>query len=269
MRCLTPESIRRRGSKIKNDFVTVPCGKCAICQTNRRQDWIIRLYEEMTELHEYGACFVTLTYNDEHNTENLDKVHLQAYIKALRKKVKNKIRYYAIGEYGQKATKRPHYHLIIFGITINSINLLCETWEKGFAYVGDVNIKSISYVAKYHVNKTDFPDGRSPPFALMSKGIGRGYIKKMQKFHDGKTERMFYQFYQWKKRLPRYYQSKLYTPEEIASASENSKEDIYSTELVEEFEKKYPKESYYEYVNQKIQNNEKLFRQKKTFGTSI
>jgi hypothetical protein len=59
-----------------------------------------------------------LTYDDEHLPPNnsLLKKDLQKFFYKLRQKIKPiKIRYFAVGEYGSNKTKRPHYHIILFG----------------------------------------------------------------------------------------------------------------------------------------------------------
>ena len=264
MRCLTPESIPHPGG-VQGERLTIPCGKCAICKTNRREEWIVRLLEELKE--HTKAVFITLTYDDlkchaqKICNKNVNKRVVQAFIKALRKLVKQKIRYYAISEYGPR-TERPHYHIICYNLSINDYNSINNAWNLGNVVVTELNIRRISYTAKYHVNKTEYPLGREPPFALMSKGIGIGYTKRMSKYHDGDIKKSHYQYYQWKKRLPRYWQNKLYTEEERKQIASIVTSDIYSEEKRNEYEKKYPGHSYFEYIQQKLKENERKFKDK-------
>ena len=189
MICLNPISIRKKvvGKSNNGDRVSVPCGKCSACLSNRRNDWIIRLTEELKQ-HDCAA-FLTLTYSDENLTfgyksPTLVKEDLQKFIKLLRYYVNRPLRYYAVGEYGTK-TKRPHYHLIVFNLHhINDIDNVQKAWTKGHSLVGDVNIRSISYVAKYHVNKVDNVEGEQKSFCCMSlkTPIGIAYVEKKKSF---------------------------------------------------------------------------------------
>ena len=119
--------------------IELPCGKCAACLCNKREDWSTRLCHEASVYGE-DVCFVTLTYNDQHLPHTDDQPYLvdgvknprkcfdwstgtptlclrdvQLFLKRLRKALEpRKIRYYLVGEYGSKFS-RPHYHLMIFG----------------------------------------------------------------------------------------------------------------------------------------------------------
>lgn len=96
----------------------VPCGRCIGCRIARSQTWAIRSYHE-AQLHT-SNCFITLTYNDEHNPTTLEMRHFVLFMKRLRKKFvplnpyskqtqreqyekfrkENGIRFFHCGEYG-------------------------------------------------------------------------------------------------------------------------------------------------------------------------
>lgn len=257
----------------------MPCGKCSHCKTKRREDWTIRLLEEMKD-HD-NAVFVTLTYADENiiyaeYLPTLYKPDLQNFIKRLRKRLgANKIRYYAVGEYGGK-TIRPHYHLIIFGLSRKNIDIIQKAWSLdnkpiGLVHVGNVNIKTIKYVTKYHVNRNEYPDGVEPEFTVMSRkpAIGASYVTKMDKFHSGQIDRVFYQDYQHKKGLPRYYKDKMYTEEEKQQLFELHSNKDYLKEEREAWQKKHPNANWYNHMATKILNTEKLFKNKKRDNETI
>lgn len=174
----------------------MPCGKCNFCLVNRRNDWTFRLTQEHKK--STSAHFVTLTYtddsvpvvmlekpfNDQYAFLTLEKVHLQLFIKRLRKKFPHikgpkGIRYYAVGEYGTK-TQRPHYHLIIFNLDVYGVELqklMLETWQYGQVHVGEVTPASIHYVTKFHVNKLDAPEVVQKPFrTYVAPSRNRGRI---------------------------------------------------------------------------------------------
>lgn len=133
---------------MSDNEMLVPCGKCPNCVARKRALQSIRLCHERS-MHD-NACFITLTYDEEHvpvtdtrvnvdPNKHLDRgisngpirtlypKDVQDFIKRLRgsltyqctrKKVRrdhvDRIRYFLVGEYGSK-THRPHYHLIVFG----------------------------------------------------------------------------------------------------------------------------------------------------------
>lgn len=168
---------------------TVPfgCGQCLPCRINRRRQWMVRQV-----LESYGHeenCFVTLTYDEEHLPEGngLSKRDVQLFLKKLRKAYYPRpIRFFACGEYGP-ATRRPHYHLSLFGLSSSSFDTYhcrpCEwhvarCWAKGFVSVGDFTAETAQYVAGYVVKKIEDRHIQHPvpEFALMSRrpGIGAG-----------------------------------------------------------------------------------------------
>lgn len=185
---------RKNGQALRADapILNVGCGRCLWCRIQRRREWTLRLLFE-SENYKKKQHFITLTFNEQSNPFTIDKRQLQLFIKSLRKRYAHaKIRYYAIGEYTDEM--RPHYHIILFGLSPrelevywdNSIQrhqsrVLKKMWEeKGYHDVGSVTIESIQYVAKYSIKKLygkdQYPDGLTPPFALMSKLIGFDYF---------------------------------------------------------------------------------------------
>lgn len=115
-----------------------------------------------TEAHEYYS-FITLTYANwslptviTHNgTERgtLNPRDLQLFFKRLRRYaeyagLKQKIRYFAVGEYGDK-TWRPHYHICLFGLSKHHKELINKAWNKGIVHIGDITPKSAGYVVGY------------------------------------------------------------------------------------------------------------------------
>ena len=178
MRCVHPVS---DGSGRR-----VPCGRCISCRINRGQEWKDRLLHELDSWD--CASFLTLTYNAEHYPESgsLVKDDLQKFFKRYRKwKGEDRIRYYAVGEYGD-TTARAHYHAIVFGGKEDDDYLGC--WKNGNIYVGSVTEQSIAYVTDY-VNKKLYGEKakkeygkRLPPFSLMSKGMGKEWLSRNESF---------------------------------------------------------------------------------------
>ena len=153
-------------------------------------------------------CFITLTYNDENLPERgrLKYEDFVLFMKRLRKKHGENIRFYMCGEYGD--LDRPHYHAIIFNHdwddktyfkTSNSKEKiytsedLTKIWGLGHASTGDATFESAAYIARYcmqkingeraeeHYKRYDFLGEYSlvPEFNEMSRkpGIGGDWLK--------------------------------------------------------------------------------------------
>ena len=90
------------------------CGQCIPCRINRKRLWTHRLMLE--SFSHSDATFVTLTYDPEkYSGESLRPEDVTKFLKRLRRKLEpKKLRYYLVGEYGDK-TGRPHYHIALFG----------------------------------------------------------------------------------------------------------------------------------------------------------
>lgn len=173
-----------------------PCGRCPACLVNRNRIWAHRIILE-AGYHAYSS-FVTLTYGDDQlprtrdGLPTLDSSHTRNWLKRFRKG-RPPIRFYLAGEYSDSG--RPHYHAAIFGYRscLNGMSMYTkerdkccsqcdavrETWGYGNVFLGDLSVRSASYIAKY-INKTmtrwDDPrlEGRHPEFSRMSNQRGLG-----------------------------------------------------------------------------------------------
>lgn len=164
----------RAASKIQ-----LPCGQCILCRLEYARQNAVRITHEAS-LHDTNA-FITLTYADEYlplfnslSSENKkahpwqpakDRNHLSKFLKRMRHEI-GRFRYYAVGEYGDE-TKRPHYHLCLFGhdFTHEAITLrtnptrlwthplLQRLWGLGHVSVGALTFQSAQYTAAYVTKK--------------------------------------------------------------------------------------------------------------------
>lgn len=206
------------------EIVPVPCGKCEGCRLDRSKRWADRMLLEFDKpscgLPRRSALFLTLTYDDAHMpvvraTDNqmrgtLDLKDVQDFLKRLRKSIApKKLRYFLAGEYGD-TTFRPHYHMILFGLTmddfpdalgwsageekgtVNYLSLrLNSIWTKGNVLFSPANYKTFCYVARYVLKKQYGFDGtlayrgRKPPFTTMSRcpGLGMAYFDDESQFN--------------------------------------------------------------------------------------
>lgn len=201
--------------QIYPEGLEVPCGKCTACRIKKRQEWSTRMLHELNE-HE-DSVFVTLTYSgEEYEQGTLCKHDLQKFFKRLRKNISpNKIRYFACGEYGD-ITKRPHYHAIIFGLSLKLDDQLIirDSWNLGHVEFGIAEPASIRYVAQYIDKKLSGLNGyeeyeaqnREPVFRISSLGLGRNFCDKNA---EQIIQQMCLTVNGTKQSIPRYYLNRL------------------------------------------------------------
>lgn len=151
------------------NYVRIACGQCIGCRIANSRDWAHRCMHEL-QSHEQ-ACFVTLTYDDDHlpHRGRLVYKHFQDFLKRLRFSLGDKrVKYYMCGEYGD-TTGRPHFHFILFGHDFDDKQLykssrgcklynsleLSRLWGQGHAVIGSVTFESCAYVARYILKKVN------------------------------------------------------------------------------------------------------------------
>lgn len=179
--------------------LSVPCGTCIGCRLERARQWAVRCVHE-AKLWE-DNCFITLTYDDEHLPPggSLVPEHFVLFMKRLRFRFGEGIRFFHCGEYGEQLG-RPHHHSLVFNFDFpdkvlhaksgaNSLytsEILDSLWGFGFASIGACTFESAGYIARYTLKKVVGPSAavhyanRVPEYLTMSRkpGIGRGYIDK-------------------------------------------------------------------------------------------
>lgn len=209
------------------NLMKIPCGKCIGCKFDYTKQWSDRMILELDD-NDGKAIFVTLTYDNLHVPYAVDdddglpvslslkKRDFQLFMKRLRKCFSDKsIRFFACGEYGGR-TLRPHYHAILFGLSLsdfsdlsvhgmNELNQLyyvspsfTHIWSNGFTLLSDVSYKTCAYVARYNVKKA-YGDNIKPhelaedSFVLMSRrpGIASRYYDDHPDFFDTMSSYFF------------------------------------------------------------------------------
>lgn len=158
------------------------------------------------------SSFLTLTYSPQSLPADgsLQLRHLQLFLKRLRFALAPKrVRFLACGEYGER-TRRPHYHVLLFGHAFLSdrerfkltergdalytSKSLDSYWKFGQCFIGALTFQSAGYVARYSLKKVtgdrakdhytvvDTATGEvhelEPEFLVMSRnpGIGRRWF---------------------------------------------------------------------------------------------
>lgn len=186
--------------------IYIRCGQCLGCKIEHAKQYAIRC---LHEAHYYeNNIFITLTFNNEslnaprykkgkqihlpHNS--LCKQDFQNFLKRLRKKYPQTIRYFHCGEYGTicktcekspnssnlqkrcncgpdyiKSCGRPHHHALLFNIDfpdkeylrtnkkgqiLYSSVTLDNIWGHGYTSLGQISYDSCAYVAQYVTKKT-------------------------------------------------------------------------------------------------------------------
>jgi hypothetical protein len=199
MNCVSPVRVRSN----EGESFAVPCTKCLNCRIQNSREWSLRLMHERAYYDHSG--FFTFTFSDVGlaNREvapwrmysSVDRAELVKLMKRLRAKVApRRLKYFAVGEYGEKYC-RPHYHAIIFGEDISTVDWTMEgtdpkygipygslpEWPYGHTYIGTVETDSCRYVAEYLQKemRSRYNHGgvRADSFKIVSQGIGQRYCR--------------------------------------------------------------------------------------------
>lgn len=202
MRCTSPISLVQSDGSSAGSRTTVRCGQCMSCRVSRTIEWTFRC---MCELMYWNyASFVTLTYDDDHLPMDLGlhKWHYQDFLKRLRRRIDFKIKFFMCGEYGDSVVYpltglgRPHFHLIIFGLSpVVHRDLIKSAWPncdwrqleltpRGRNAIGTVTFDSVKYVAGYIQKKILGKQAEDaylrkllqPPFQSCSGGFGLQFV---------------------------------------------------------------------------------------------
>lgn len=186
-------------------FFLAPCGKCHACQLAYASDLKARLALESLTYGDNDIPFITLTYRDEClPNDGVSRDDVQRFLKRLRKNLSVEegmssfMRPFYVSEYGTdpKKTRRPHYHLLLFGIDwsahksiVKFDRALRKSWKLGIVQweMARDRVGCSKYVCKYvtkSVKRMDeVPEGKNPNFwcGPRKAGLGIGmldYIKE-------------------------------------------------------------------------------------------
>ena len=258
--CLSPIDIKDPRYSYKK-YMLVSCGKCVNCKLNYAKMWSIRIMHELKDWD--SACFLTLTYDDEHLPADgsLDKSDLQKFFKRLRKNLKGKkIKYFACGEYGEHFF-RPHYHAIVFGLdSVRSQKLIESSWTLGFISVGSVTSDSANYVARYTVkgglaDEECYKLGLQPQFLVMSRRPGIGSNLATCKDYQSWLSNTGYLVHKGLKYpIPRYYKTKL--EPQLLDKLRKKVVDYICSITADKID--LPNKNYHKYVEPDVNEHERL-----------
>lgn len=230
MSCDSPYYVKNPRPWTGDAEIPVPCGRCPKCIKRRINGWVFRLLQE--EKRSTSSYFITLTYDTNHvpisrnSFMSLNRNDLTKFWKKLRKTQQQKIRYYAVGEYGTN-TKRPHYHAIVFNV--EDVEEFQNCWNLGAVHIGKVTGDSIGYTCSYINKGKTIPaharDDRVKEYSVMSKNLGSNYLTpEIIAYHKADVSRNYVTLPGGvKAALPRYYREQIY----------NSNEKAHQRELIE------------------------------------
>lgn len=181
--CNNPVFKRIKGH-LKDYTIKRPCGGCLGCRFDNLMLWTARNNFEWVRSR---SAFVTFTYDDNHLFfkdnfvyPSIDKMAIHKYIDNLRHKIKVPFSYYGCSEYGGMF-KRPHYHILFYGLDFFDNRKLFEsTWKNGYIKSLPVLRGGVRYVCDYvteHLTgdlaiKEFDEQGLERPYMSNSKGLG-------------------------------------------------------------------------------------------------
>lgn len=212
-------------SDVLVDYIDIPCRQCPECSAAMKREWTARAIAE-AQVHD-KMCFLTLTYNpisvpmvttvdDDgviYDRPTLRHRDWQLFMYRLRQFFDVPVRFMMCGEYGSR-TYRPHYHAIMYGISIDDFSDLkvyrstkngdilytsdrldLNLWQLGKCMIGDCSSATCGYVAGYVDKKFDSVRGKKfyeltglvPPYIRSSNqpGLGRAWFDaNLDKFND-------------------------------------------------------------------------------------
>lgn len=188
----------------------VGCGSCFNCGVNKRREWTARVLLEGYAAERSGGevSWTTLTYAEDavpvasrgldgQLTRTLRKADYQRVFKLLRKKKRlGSFRFALVGEYGERSTKRPHFHALFFGPRTSAVeHHLREQWAAHYGFAeavpwrmgkragSDASMSRAAYIAGYVTKKMHQPDhlpaldARLPEFWNCSQDPPLGYSR--------------------------------------------------------------------------------------------
>lgn len=201
MKCYNPLTITKNlDYNLYPRGIEVRCGKCLNCLADRAMTKGMRVMHEAEADKEYKIYFLTFTYDDKHvkrvngymtlskkdTRKKRDKIYSRLYRKAKKhnKEYHKMYKYMIAGEYGEKGTERPHYHMVLLIKKYKSkiLHEFIKEFKGGRYEVEEAETKkAIFYTSGYTAKKI----GQrakikeiEEPFIMCSKGLGKNWALK-------------------------------------------------------------------------------------------
>lgn len=216
----------------RTKLVPVGCGKCMECRKKKKNEWNVRLLEEVRD--DNKGKFITLSFSEEelsyleqeiqYEDETIEgydlenkcaKLAIRRFLERWRAETGKSVKHWFVTELGQTKTERIHLHGILW---TDDLRTLQKAWKYGRVWVGlYCTERTVNYMVKY-ISKTDKLHEEYKPIILTSPGVGSGYMKhpnaNNNRFKGEKTTETYRTRQGFKKALPIYYRNKIYTEQE-------------------------------------------------------
>ncbi|WGL31404.1 replication initiator protein [Dipodfec virus UOA04_Rod_1021] len=215
-----PVHLTRGGSPMD-----VPCGKCVGCLARRRSDWFVRLLAEFKDCQ--TCVFITLTYNEESAPKNqsCSRDDITNFVRRLKRTigpVEKPLRYFISSEYCP-TSGRPHYHGFLFNVPLSWKGIdfyqhrIESIWSNGFVTCSPPSFARFNYVVKYCLALADDFGGKVRPFLVANRrpAIGAVFLTDAMVKHLRETFKGRINYQGYIRPLPRYYENKVWSPEEL------------------------------------------------------
>lgn len=173
--------------------------------TRRSKTYLQNLGEISIKPHEYSLLQQKLNLKESNILPIVSKRDCQLFLKRFRKnifsKTNEKIRYYAVAEYGP-VHFRPHYHFLFFFDSDEVFQVfgqsLRESWKYGYIDFSKSRSNASSYVAGYVNSSIDLPaiytSAQARPFSLHSQFFALGlYKSKAKEIYEDSNYNIVYQ----------------------------------------------------------------------------
>jgi hypothetical protein len=175
-------------------MMEVACGKCLLCLKHKGKELAVRLAHDL-QVHGGEGCFVTLTYDDDHVPEVLDREDGKGFAnraaKYLQRKHGRKLRMVMVGDYGA-LSGRPHWHAVVIGFDFCETGIkvalgrddrsaryvhtaLDDLWRFGMVDVRPIARERVVYTAMHKVKCVMAGEKRPIPRPLVPRRPGLGF----------------------------------------------------------------------------------------------
>ncbi len=215
--------------------VPVPCGNCMECRKKKKNEWQVRLLEEIKE--NKNGKFVTLTFSNQQLKKHEElvpkgikgyarenaavSIAMRRFLERWRKSEGKSVKHCFITELGHNGTERIHLHGFLW--TDKTNDFIARKWRNGRISIGDqkyyvniitkgkqehvivkegsgtesyVNDESVRYITKY-VNKIDKDHMYYKSKMYVSNGIGKAFINgSLAKYNKYKGKRTWEKYTQ-------------------------------------------------------------------------
>jgi len=146
-----------------------PCRRCTRCLRYKSYYWTMRNEAEMRHAHK--TCLLRLSFRYK-RTDAHAYASVQKFLKRIRKKwPATSFRYAAFAEFGEKGTRRLHYHMLLCANQPFSGHAARALWKDGQTHSKLADAASSAYCAKYVTKGEERPRASNGWGSLPNKDL--------------------------------------------------------------------------------------------------